>query len=186
MSRRKQSRRDHGALRDEWIDRQLRGEALSLKAYSDEKQVSYGSLRNRGRSWREELERRSAEISREVAEVTSIDHTAMRVAVLREREPLRKLYMQQVSRWAKHLTDNPTERVPIKDLVALGNLLIRMAEVGAGLPKEHVARHDEVHEEVRVNRRQIEEAKSDIVDFAKWRRERRLKAGKRKTVTKSR
>ncbi len=134
MSGRKQLKWDYRALRDEWIDRRLRGEALSLKAYSEERQVSYGSLRNRGRSWREELERRSAEISREVAEVTSIDHTAMRVAVLREREPLRKLYMQQVSRWAKHLTDNPTERVPIKDLVALGNLLIRMAQVGAGLP----------------------------------------------------
>ena len=34
-----------------------------------------------------------------------------------------------------------------------------------------MARHDEVHEEVRVNRRQIEEAKSDVVDFARWRAE---------------
>ena len=35
-------------------------------------------------------------------------------------------------------------------------------------------RHDEMHEEVRVNRRQVEEAKSAVVDFAKWRRERGL------------
>ena len=171
MSRCKRSKRDHGALRDEWIDRRLRGEALTLKAFSEEKQVSYGSLRNRGRSWREELERRSAEISREVTEVTSIDHTAMRVAVLREREPLARLFLNQGRRWRDHFEDkaNGDELVPMIDLVRLGILLLKMAEVGAGLPKEHVARHDEMHEEVRVNRRQVEQAKADVIEFAEWR-----------------
>ena len=111
-----------------------------------------------------------------VTERTTIDHAAMRVAVLQERLPLARAFLQQGEAWRKRLEKlaEDDEVLPMKDLVCLGTLLIRMAEVGAGLPKEHVVRHDEVHEEVRVNRRQIEEAKSDVVDFARWRAERGL------------
>ncbi len=77
MAGRKQSKRDYGALRDEWIGRRLAGEVLSLKAFAAEKGVPYSTLRSKG-NWQAELARRSAAISRVVEERTTIDHAHLR------------------------------------------------------------------------------------------------------------
>ena len=172
MAGRRQFKRDYGALGDEWIGRRLAGEALSLKAFAAEKGVPYSTLRSKG-NWQAELARRSAAISRVVEERTTIDHAAMRIAILQEREPLRELFLGQVDRWKEAMQEDKTKRLEFREVIALGHLLVKMAEVGAGLPKEHVARHDEVDDIVAVNRREMRALEGAVVELAKWKRERR-------------
>ena len=172
MGGRKQSKRDYGALRDEWVGRRLAGEVLSLKAFAAEKGVPYSTLRSKG-NWQAELARRSAAISRVVEERTTIDHAAMRIAILQEREPLRELFLDQVERWKRAMNEDREERLGMRELVQLGNLLVKMAEVGAGLPKEHIVRQDEAHDTIAIGRREMKSLEGAVIGLAAWKRERR-------------
>ncbi len=171
---------DWVALRDEWVDCRLRGEALTRQAFAAEHAIPYGTLRRHAGLWQDELDQREAEIAEVVRDRTTIDHATMRIAILEEREPLRELLMHQAEgwlEWAKEETKKPfaeRTRMAVKDMVALENLLVKMAEVGAGLPKEHVVRHDDDHDAVEVGRREMESLESTVVEMAKWKRSKRL------------
>ncbi len=115
----------------------------------------------------------SAAVSRVVEERTTIDHAAMRIAILQEREPLRELFLGQVDRWKEATQEDKTKRLEFREVIALGHLLVKMAEVGAGLPKEHVARHDEVDDTIAVGRREMKSLEGAVVGLAEWKRERR-------------
>ncbi len=98
----------------------------------------------------------------------------MRIAILQEREPLRELFLDQVDRWKRAMNEDREERLEMRELVALANLLVKMAEVGAGLPKEHLVRHDEAHDAVAVGRREMKALEGAVVELAKWKRNKRL------------
>ncbi len=163
---------------DEWIGRRLAGEALSLKAFAAEKGVPYSTLRSKG-NWQAGLARRSAAVSRVVEERTTIDHAAMRIAILQEHEPLRELFLDQVERWKRAMNEDDTERLEMREMVQLGNLLVKMAEVGAGLPKEHIVRQDEAYDTVEIGRREMKSLEGAVIGLAEWRKARR-KEGKLK------
>ncbi len=174
--------RNWDALRDEWVDRRLRGENLTRQDFAAEKGIPYDTLRRHSTAWKGRLDQREAEVQALVQDRTTIDHATMRVAILEERECLRGLFMQQAGVWLEWSAEEAKKpaaerlRMPIKDLVALENLMVRMAEVGAGLPKEHVVRHDEAHDPVSVGRREMAELENTVVELARWKRERRKEA----------
>ena len=177
----KRNGRDWDALRDEWVDRRLRGEALDRKDFAKEKRIPYDTLRRHAGTWQDRLDRREEEVQTLVHDRTTIDHATMRIAILEEREPLRKLFMQQADawlEWAQEQARMPSaERtlLPIKDMVALETLLVKQAEVGAGLPKEHVVRHDEVHDTVVTNRREMKHLEGTVVELCHWQKENRAR-----------
>ncbi len=161
------------ALREEWVERRLSGEPLDRKDFAAEKSIPYATLRRHSGAWQDRLDEREADVQAVVKDRTTIDHAAMRIAILEEREPLRKFFMEQVARWLKAMEEDEDERVELREVIQLGNLLIKMGEVGAGLPKEHVVRHDEVHEGVAANRQQMLGLEGAVVELARWKREKR-------------
>lgn len=176
----KQNGRDWDALRDEWVNRRLRGESLTRQDFAREKDIPYSTLRKKSPFWQDELDQREAEIQALVKDRTTIDHATMRVAILEEREPLRELFLKHAERWLKAADEDEDERIELRELNQLGNLLVKMAEVGAGLPKEHVVRHDEAHDTVAVGRREMKSLEGAVVGLAEWRRKKRLQAKKAK------
>ena len=180
----KRNGREWEALRDEWVDRRLGGEVLDRKDFAAEKRIPYDTLRRHSGTWQDRLDQREAKVQALVHNRTTIDHATMRIAILEEREPLRELFMQQADawlEWAREQAQMPSAektRLPIKDMVALENLLVKQAEVGAGLPKEHVVRHDDVHDTVVVGRREMEGLEATVVELARWKKDRRAKAKK--------
>ena len=145
------------------------------RIFAAEKGIPYETLRKHAETWVDILEGRREKVADMVADRMVIDHAQMRIAVLQEREPLRVLFMSQVERWLDAMADADTERVELRELTAVGNLLMKMAEIGAGLPKEHVVRHDEVHEEISANRHQMTKLENAVLAMAEWKRERRRK-----------
>lgn len=179
----RQDGRNWDALRDEWVDRRLGGENLPRQDFAAEKGIPYDTLRRHSTAWKDDLDRREAEVQALVQDRTTIDHVAMRVAILQERECLRGLFMQQAGAWMEWSAEEAKKpaaerlRMPIKDVVALANLLVRMAEVGAGLPKEHVVQLGEAHDPVSVGRREMAKLEDTVVELARWKRDRRKEAG---------
>lgn len=174
--------RDWTALRDEWVDRRMGGEMITLSAFARDKGIPRNTLSKRAikDGWTAHAEEREAAVADRVAEVTEINHAAMRISMLQDHDLLRSFWRDQVKRWAKHLAeaDNLTERVPMKDVVALGQLLLRLGETGAGLPKEHVVHHDGASEEVLTNRKQMRSLEGMVVQLAEHKRAKRQGRGK--------
>ncbi len=181
----RQRGRDWDALRDEWVDRRLRGEVVDRKDFAAEKGIPYDTLRRHSVLWQDYLDQREVEILALVRDRTTIDHAAMRIAILEEREPLRKLFFMHAERWLKAAEEDQEERVELRELNQLGTLLVKMAEVGAGLPKEHIVRHDEAHDAVAVGRHEMEGLEGTVVELARWKKERRKNAKAKKAKTKA-
>lgn len=181
----KRNGRDWEALRDEWVDRRLRGEALDRKDFAKEKRVPYDTLRRHAGTWQDHLDRREEEVQVLVRDRTTIDHATMRIAILEEREPLREFFMDQWERWKAAMKEDKDERVELREMIQLGNLMVKMAEVGAGLPKEHVVRHDEVHDTVATNRREMKHLEGTVIELCQWRKDNRERKKREARKTKA-
>ncbi len=177
------SRQDWDALRDEWVNRRLGGEGLTRKQFATEKGISYRYLCGKSLEWQDELNQREAEIQDQVRDRTAIDHVTMRISILEEREVLRKFFMEQMKRWVEAMDSDETERLEFREIIQLENLLVRMGEVGAGLPKEHHVLHDEAHDVVEHGRREMKNLVGAVVELARWKRDRREAAAKEKAKT---
>ncbi len=169
------SRQDWDALRDEWVNRRLGGEGLTRKQFAAEKGIAYRWLCKKALAWQDDLNQREGEVQDQVRDRTAIDHVTMRISILEEREVLRDLFMDQVERWKRAMNEDREERLEMRELVALANLLVKMGEVGAGLPKEHHVLHDEAHDVVERGRREMKSLEGAVVELARWGELRRAK-----------
>ncbi len=165
-------------IREVWIERHLAGETYTLKQLARDEAVKYDTLKKRAhrQDWRGELHGRQARINAQVAEQVEIDQVATRLELVRMGERTERLFLAQVQRWGDWAENHPDERVSLREMVTLGNLVLKLKEKGAGLPKEHVVRHDEVHDVVAVGRREMKKLENTVVELARWKQERRKEA----------
>ncbi len=167
-------------IRERWIERHLAGETYTLKQLARDEAVNYDTLKKRARreDWHGQLRERQARITAQVAEQVEIDQVKTRLELARMGERTETLFLAQVQRWESWAENSPNERVSLRELVPLGNLVLKLKETGAGLPKEHVVRHDDVHDNVAANRAQMKKLKGAVVELALWKREKRKKAAR--------
>ena len=78
----KQNERDHGALRDEWIDQRLRDEHQYSSGLAAKKGVPHGTLRNHLGDWQALLDQRAHAVAEHVRERPNINRVAIRTAIL--------------------------------------------------------------------------------------------------------
>ncbi len=89
-------------------------------------------------------------------------------------ERTERLFLALVQRWGDWAENHPDERVSLREMVTLGNLVLKLKEKGAGLPKEHnVVRHDEADDTIAIGRREMKSLEGAVVGLAEWKRERR-------------
>ena len=143
----------------QWVQRNLRGPAYSLKALAQEESLSYGSLARKAReqSWRAQLEAERAalgeRVAAEVRERTAIDQVEARLKHARIGDLVEPLLRDALQGLAHKVRGDPGA-LCVKDTVALGRLWTRLLEVGAGLQRGHDGAVQEVPKEVAANRRQ--------------------------------
>ncbi len=170
---------DWNRYRDLWVQRNLRDPAYSLKELARDQDLSYGVVARKARvqGWRTQLDAQRAAIaervSAEVRERTAIDQVEARLKHARIGDLVEPVLRASLEHLAEDARRDPGT-LSVKDTVALGRLWTRLMQVGAGLPRVHDGVVQEVPEEVAVNRRMVEQAKSDVVDFARWRKQRGL------------
>ncbi len=162
-------------IREVWIERHLAGETYTLKQLARDEAVKYDTLKKRAhrQDWRGQLRERQARINAQVAEQVEIDQVATRLELVRMGERTERLFLAQVQRWEDWTENHPDERVSLRDMVTLGNLALKLKEKGAGLPKEHVVRHDEADDIVAIGRREMKSLEGAVMGLAQWKRERR-------------
>ena len=165
-------------IRARWIERHLAGETFTLKQLALDEAVKYDTLKKRAHreDWRGQLRGRQARINAQVAEQVEIDQVKTRLELARMGQRTETLFLTQVQRWGGWAESHPDERVSLRELVTLGNLVLKLKEKGAGLPKEHVMGHDEVHEEVAANRAQMKTLERAVGQLAEWKRKKRGEA----------
>lgn len=180
------NQRDYAAMREEWIDRSLRGEKVSVRSFAAEIGVPYDTLQRQFRvgRWREHLQEREAAIGEKVREAAEISHIEARLRLLRAGYRAQELLMEELNfylekrRAARDDEDGAVTALEPKDLRAIGSIAKDLIEIGAGLPKEHVVHVDEAHEEVTWNREQQREAQDKVTSIREWKA--RRDAGRRK------
>ncbi len=161
------------------MQRNLRDPAYSLKQLARDQDLSYGVVARQARvqGWRTQLDAQRAAIeervSAQVRERTAIDQVEARLKHARIGDLVEPVLRASLEHLAEDARCDPGT-LSVKDTVALGRLWTRLMQVGAGLPRVHDGVVQEVPEEVAVNRRMVEQAKSDVVDFARWRHEKGL------------
>ena len=167
-------------IRERWIERHLVGEIYTLKQLALDEAVAYETLKKRARrkDWRGQLRERQERINEQVAERVEIDAVKTRLELAQMGERIERLCLALVQRWEDWAENHPDERVPMREVVALGTLALKLKEKGAGLPKEHVVRHAEVPDIVAANRAQMKTLESTIVKLAHWNEEEDRKAKK--------
>ncbi len=172
-------------IRERWIERHLAGETYTLKQLARDESVKYDTLKKRARrqDWRGQLRGRQVRINAQVAEQVEIDQVKTRLELVRMGERTERLFLAQVQRWGDWAENHPDERVSLREMVTLGNLVLKLKEKGAGLPKEHnVVRHDEADDPVSVGRREMAKLEDTVVELARWKRDRRKEAEAKKAA----
>ncbi len=86
-------------------------------------------------------------------------------------EPVLRLALAGV---ADRVRDDPGA-IALRDMVALGRLWTKLLAVGAGLPRVHDGVVQEVPEVVAANRRQMQELEAEVMELARWKRDKRAR-----------
>ena len=157
-------------LRERWIERHLVGETYPLKQLARDEAVPYDTLKKRAQreDWHGQLRERQARINTKVAEQVEIDQVQTRLELARTGDRAETLFLALVQRWESWAENSPDERVSLRELVPLGNLVLKLKEAGAGLPKEHVVRHDEADPKVAANRHQMAALETSVTELAEY------------------
>ena len=104
---------DWTAVRDEWVNRRLASELLSLKDLASQKGLNYDTLRKRAAAdgWQESLGQRQARISARVAEQTESDHVKVRLRLLTLGSRLQQLADDMVGLYAERVAHEAAKPV---------------------------------------------------------------------------
>ncbi len=143
-------------VKQRWIERNLGSETYTLKQLAVDEGLRYDTLKKRARQdgWKTQLDTREARISTQVAAQVEIDQVRTRLELAHMGERAAQLFLIELERWEIWAAQHPGERLPIRDLASLGNLVLKLKEVGAGLAKEHKVIHERSNEVSRSIERQ--------------------------------
>ncbi len=153
-------------IRDQWVNRRLAGEQLSLTDLARERGLSYETLRKRAGSddWQGHLERLQARVSARVAEQTAIDHVKIRLGLLDLKSRCELVVKDMIDMFSERVAHEAAKPVQDRgwhpsagDVARLTGAAAKLAMVGGGLPKSCDPIQDAVHEEIILNREQQRE-----------------------------
>ncbi len=170
------------AVRDEWVNRRLAGELLSLKDLASQKDLNYDTLRKRAAAdgWQESLGQRQARISARVAEQTETDHVKVRLRLLTLGSKLQQLADDMVGLYAERVAHEAAKPVverlwhpTASDVARIAATSVKLAEAGGAIPREDQLPVEPVHPEVAANRAQMKEIEAAVMGMCEWQRQKR-------------
>lgn len=186
-------RHDWRAYKLEYIARRLNGEELTISAFADQKGAGRSAMSTRLRGWKEELAERQTRVEDATLSRIEIDQIARRVDLLQTLDEMKPGIYPMLRAWAKNKRivalkfleemertgRQPSNKklfeaeISAKEIKQMLDIFEKLSVSGAGLPREHVVMHDDVHEDLRASRKQMQDLQQsgmELVDFVAKRR----------------